>query len=120
MNGYTKKFTPKRGSQKEHDQLVANILLALGSSNMCRVWENKTGAAFRDGVMIRYGLVGSADILGLMRNGRFLAIEVKSGAAQQGSQQVKFMEMVQRFNGVYLLCRSVEDAVIQVKKHCET
>jgi hypothetical protein len=80
------------------------------------VWEHKTGAAWRDGKLIHYGLVGSPDIIGFMRNGMFLGIEVKSGNAVQSPQQIKFMNAAQRFNSIYLLCRSSEDAVNNVKR----
>ena len=62
-----------------------------------------------NGHMIRYGLVGSCDILGICRGGRFLGIEVKTGSGRLRKEQEAFRDMIQRFGGLYILARSLED-----------
>lgn len=90
------------------------ILLALGAHPACRIWRMNTGALPdpRTGRIIRFGIPGLADILGMLRpSGRFLAIEVKSATGRQSTQQQAFQRMVESCGGLYVLARSVDDAV---------
>lgn len=93
--------------------LVQSILLALGSRDDCRVWRNNTGKLPdpRTGRWVTFGLRGSADILGLLRGGRFLAVECKTRTGRLSPEQCSFRDMVLRLGGCYVVARSVEDAV---------
>jgi hypothetical protein len=62
-----------------------------------------------DGRRIRFGFVGCSDIIGQMRDGRFLAIEVKRLGGNPTEAQVEFLSRVQRANGVAFVARSVAD-----------
>ncbi len=104
----------EKSDARGHANLVKQILIACGSRQDCRLWSNQTGVARaldHDGI-IRFGLVGSSDILGIGNRGVFLAIEVKTGKAKQSKEQVAFMNMVAKFGGYYLVARSVEDVTI--------
>lgn len=74
-------------------------------------WNHPTGMAwFKNGTPVRYGLVGSSDIVGMTGTGQFLGIETKhrvTGAQRAG--QVKFQRAVEKRGGIYVLARSVED-----------
>ena len=63
-----------------------------------------------------YGLKGSADILGILKDGRFLAIEIKTGKAKQSAVQKNFGAMIQKFGGVYMVCNSSKEALNKVKQ----
>jgi hypothetical protein len=92
--------------------LVSAVLLALGQRTDLRVWRQNTGALKdSNGRLVRYGLVGSGDISGILAGGRRLEIECKVGKGRQSEHQRAFGEMIQRYGGVYLVVRSVEDAV---------
>ena len=78
------------------------------------VWPHPTGAAYREGQLIRYGLLGSADIIGLVKGGKFVAIEVKTGRGMQEPQQRTFEAKVKVLGGQYFVARSVADAVLFV------
>ena len=97
--------------RENHDRLVKLILVALTETNLCRVWEQPTGAAYRDNQLIRYGVVGSADISGILKNGKRLEIEVKTGKAVQSDRQINFMRMINNMGGHYYVARSVKGAV---------
>ena len=97
------------GSTEEHQELVKKILIKFGSGSDYRLWPNNTGKAFRGGRLLSFGLKGSADIMGLRKDGRLVAIEVKTGKAKQNKDQINFMNMVRSFNGIYILARSVEE-----------
>jgi len=62
----------------------------------------------------KYGLVGSADIMGILDGGRLLCIEIKSGSARQSKVQKNFGAMVTKFGGVYIVARSAEEALEKV------
>ena len=96
----------------EHE-IQQRILLAIGARRDIRVWRNQTGA-LPDvrGRLVRFGLVGSSDILGVMAPaGRILAIEVKSPTGRQTESQHNFQRMVESMGGLYILARSVEDVI---------
>jgi hypothetical protein len=95
--------------------LVKAIILALNQSSFGRFWEQPTGAAFRDQSMVKYGLVGCADITGLTTFGIRAEIEVKTGQAQQSDQQKNFEFMIKKYKGIYFVARSVEDALQQIQ-----
>lgn len=98
--------------------IVKAILARLGRDPRVRIWRSNTGA-FKDatGRLVRYGLPGSADITGIMRRGgRRLEIEVKTATGKQSPQQVLFQRMVEGWGGVYILARSVDEAVIGVER----
>ncbi len=65
--------------------------------------------AYRKGRPIRFGLVGSGDILGITRGGIFLALEIKTGQARQTEKQRAFEEMILKYCGIYRLIRTIAD-----------
>ena len=58
---------------------------------------------------IRYGFPGCADIIGQLKDGRFLAIEVKSAVGRATAAQDAFMKRVATFGGVAGVVRSTGD-----------
>lgn len=73
-------------------------------------WRNNTGSyKTPEGRFIRYGHVGSADILGILPDGRFLAVECKTPEGRQRKQQKVFQSMIERNGGVYVIARSTAD-----------
>lgn len=98
-----------------HSDLVNEILLAVGGLPYVRCWKNSTGTAKSfSGNVIRFGLEGSSDIIGILQNeeniGLFLGLEIKTGNATQNKHQKNFQAMVEKMGGLYKVCRSVEDA----------
>lgn len=69
-------------------------------------WRNNTGMGRK---YVYFGLKGSADILGILPDGRFLAIECKSATGKQSPEQIVFQDNVNANNGLYILARSVDD-----------
>lgn len=77
-------------------------------------WRNNSGAvvagtgAHRR--FIRYGLVGSSDILGVLPpSGRMLAVELKQKSGRLTEHQRHFLDTVSAAGGVALVVRSVEE-----------
>lgn len=102
------KLTNTNSKYLEHQKLVHEILLVLGALPHIRLWKNVVG--FDQFRSIKYGLKGSADILGIVApEGKFLAIEVKTGHAKQSKDQQAFQAMVEKMGGIFILARSVID-----------
>ena len=83
------------------------ILLRYGTDPRMRIWRNSVG--YDEGHHVKYGLPGSADILGILKGGRMICIEVKSATSRQSEQQVAFQRMIEAHGGLYILARSVSD-----------
>lgn len=103
----TKKSHDRR---QAHDALVDNIILTLSRMGIM-AWQHKTGVATIKGRIVKYGLIGSSDIVAIMRNGMFWGIEVKTGSAKQEPQQKLFEMAVKRRNAHYTVARSIDDVI---------
>ena len=97
---------------KSERNIQALILMALSEAG-CLVWRQDTGAyKAPDGRLIRYGLCkGSSDVIGLAKDGRFLAVEVKTATGRVRPEQETFIAAVRRAGGRAGVARSVGDAV---------
>ena len=76
-----------------------------------RVFRNNVGMAWdKRGIPIRFGLtVGSADLIGMTKTGRFLSIEVKTTTGRVTDEQHAWASMVNAMGGLAIIARSVED-----------
>lgn len=110
-------------------RLMHQIMLALSEAG-CTVWRNNVGMGWlgnvihkagqqvtlTDARMQPYGLcVGSADILGIAPDGRFLAVEAKTATGRVSKEQQTFIDAVRRNGGIAGIARSVEDALELVR-----
>jgi hypothetical protein len=81
-------------------------------------WRNNTGAA-RMGNSRRYvhfGFPGSSDILGVLPDGRFLAVEVKKNKGRLRKEQKYFLSRIRECGGVAFVARAVEDVQRKLKE----
>jgi len=90
-------------------RLQNEILRAFGTKRWMRLWRANTGVAQIGSRVVRFGVPGQADLTGILPDGRRLEIEVKSDGGRQTEDQSNFQRMIERFGGVYVLARSVED-----------
>ena len=79
-------------------------------------WQNQTGAAWRDGRLLKYGKKGSGDILVLLPTliaGRVYGVhgevECKTGGASQNKGQRIHMRVVRQNGGVYVVAHTPEE-----------
>ena len=73
-------------------------------------WRNSTGAIrLGPGRFMRFGKVGSSDILGLLPGGRFLAIECKAPGGRLSPEQVEFLERIRGLGGFAIVAKSFKD-----------
>lgn len=74
-------------------------------------WRQNVGVGVAPGQrVIRFGVPGMADIGGVYR-GRHIEIEVKTDTGRQSEQQRRWERAVTRAGGVYVLARSIDDAL---------
>jgi hypothetical protein len=69
--------------------------------------------------VIRMGVAGCADLTGIVTIsgiGIRLEIEVKTQKGRQSDQQIRFEKMVRDRGGIYILARSVDDAILQLEE----
>ena len=106
---------PRRKAHDSEGEVQAAVLIAVGSLEGAHFWRNNTGA-FHDGKrLIRYGQVGSADVLGCYR-GRFVAIECKARRGRLSADQRAWRSAVVAAGGVYIVAKgaSADDAAFDV------
>jgi hypothetical protein len=85
------------------------ILRAFGTLPGLRLWRTNVGVARMGQRVVSFGIRGQADLTGIVPDGRRLEIEVKTATGRQTAEQKAFQDMIERFHGVYILARSVED-----------
>lgn len=91
-------------------QLQNLILLNFATRRDMRLWRANAGVArMGPNRVVRFGVPGQADLSGILPGGIRLEIEVKSAIGKQAEDQKNFQNMIERFGGVYVLARSVDD-----------
>ena len=85
------------------------IIKYLSTLRWLRFWRQNTGVATFGNRRVRFGLVGQADISGILPDGRRLEIEVKSEKGKQTREQAWFQAVINKHGGLYILARSVEE-----------
>lgn len=85
------------------------ILREFGTRADMRLWRANAGTARMGDRVVRFGVVGQADLTGILPNGRRLEIECKSPNGFQSPEQKAYQAMIEKFYGVYILARSVDD-----------
>jgi len=82
------------------------------------VWRANTGVAMLRGAggsmrPVSFGQPGTADIIGIMRGGKWIAVEAKRpgsrGKLEKGSQQEAFRDVMQAMGCLYILATSIDD-----------
>jgi hypothetical protein len=63
------------------------------------------------GRFVRFGWKGCSDLLGMMRDGRLLAVECKAPGGKMRAEQAEFLSLVRRFGGVAFVARDCRDVL---------
>lgn len=78
----------------------------------CLAWRCNVGAFVGEyrgrRRVVRFGIKGMADILGILPGGRFLAVECKLGKNKLTTEQTEFHLAIDRQGGVVMVARDVE------------
>lgn len=99
-------------------RLMDSIMLALCDGTDTILERNNCGMAWmRNGAPVKFGVgsPGGADLVGVFRcgDGRGLAVyvEIKTPTGRQSPEQRTYEQKITRYGAVYVLLRSVEDAL---------
>lgn len=85
---------------------IRQILYIRNNSGVARP-ERKDGTKG----FVKFGAVGSADIIGCLPGGRFFAIECKAGRGKLTPAQVEFQRKTIREGGLHIVAYRVEDVI---------
>ncbi len=101
--------TPRTNDHKEAAALV-EVLKALRAHPAVSWAERQnTGSTRIGGRFIRFGWPGCADILGQLRDGRFLAVEVKGPTGKLRPEQSVFLERINGAGGMGFMAHDLRD-----------
>ena len=67
--------------------------------------------------VFRAGFRGCSDILGMLRGGRWLAVEVKRPGKQPTDDQRTFLDAVNRGGGLGFVARSIADCELELEPY---
>ena len=85
--------------------LTINLIYEIGG----RAWRNNTGAAYRNQRLIKYGEVGSGDVIGFLPDGLFISVEIKTLNDSTSAEQIEFIEQVRAVGGVAFIAAQIKD-----------
>ena len=93
------------------ETVIKKRIMAECSKHGAVVWINSTGSGFMDsGHYVKYGLCkGSSDLIGITKDGRFLAIEVKQPGRYPTREQILFIEFIRKMGGLAGVARKESD-----------
>ena len=96
----------------ESEVLKAILELLARHPAVCFAHRQTVGAYKIGPRTIRYGMPGSADISGMLKDGRRLEIEVKRAGVKTASVlQLKYLNKINKYNGVGILASDVETVI---------
>jgi len=112
-----KRAPAKPSGEPTESQILKSIMMLLKRHpRVAQVWRQNSGTfqeRNRDG-SVRYIRAntqkGMSDIMGILKDGRTLAIEVKSRTGRMRPGQEEFLQTIRQAGGVAGVCRSVDDA----------
>ena len=101
---------PKRSNDRRESAALVEVLKAL-RAHPAVVWCERmnSGAAKVGNRFIRFGWPGCPDVLGQLRDGRFLAVECKSPTGRLRPEQAVFLERIRASGGVGFVARDCRD-----------
>ena len=109
----------KRTNSKPEASALIEVLKALRAHPLVSWCERQnSGAAKVGNRFIRFGWPGCSDVIGQMRDGRFLACEVKAPRGKLRPEQAVFLSQVTAAGGVGFMahdCRDVHRELNQLK-----
>ena len=109
----TESKKPRRKYRTSEKALRDAILQYLNFKGVY-AWKQNTGAMYLEGRFIRFAAPGMPDIIGIMPDGRFLAVETKA-TGRVTAHQKAFLDNVRQRGGIAILAYSVDDVARAVE-----
>lgn len=103
---------PKRTHDRKEGAALVEVLKALRAHPLVSWAERQnSGAANVGGRFIRFGWPGCPDVIGQLRDGRFLGCEVKNPTGKLRPEQSVFLERIRSSGGVAFMARDCRDVL---------
>jgi len=110
---------PKRTNNRPESAALVEVLKAL-RAHPAVVWAERmnSGAAKVGNRFIRFGFTGCPDVLGQLRDGRLLGVEVKSPTGKLRPEQAIFLDRIRGAGGVAFMARDCPDVLRELGHSC--
>ncbi|MDO9011201.1 MAG: VRR-NUC domain-containing protein [Gallionella sp.] len=107
----------ERKNAKPEAGALREVLKAL-SAHPAIAWCERmnSGAAKIGNRFVRFGWTGCPDVIGQLRDGRFIGVEVKSSTGKLRPEQVIFLERIRCAGGVAFMARDCLDVMQELDK----
>lgn len=102
---------PRNGQRAELSEIeIQRAVLELLQWHPRVAWAHRmnTGGAVLNGRTVLYGFKGCADILGQLKTGELLAVEIKRASQDLSKEQLEFLELVAKCHGLAIIACSHE------------
>ncbi len=108
---------PKRTNDKPEAAALSEVLLAL-RAHPAVVWCERmnSGAAKVGNRFIRFGFKGCPDVLGQLRDGRLLGVEVKAPKGKLRTEQAFFLARINTAGGIGFVARDCRDVIRELNQ----
>jgi hypothetical protein len=101
---------PKRTNDRPEAAALVEVLKALRAHPAVAWAERQNSGAVRVGArFVRFGWPGCPDVLGQLKDGRLLGVEVKAPKGRASPAQVEFLERIRAAGGVAFIARNCKD-----------
>jgi len=109
--------SPKRKNAKPEAAALREVLQAL-TAHPAVAWVERmnSGAAKVGNRFIRFGWTGCPDVLGQLKDGRLLGVEVKAAKGKLRPAQTIFLERICRAGGVAFMARDCLDVMRELDR----
>ena len=108
-------IAPRRHHSRPEAAALVEVLRAL-EHHPAVAWVRRmnSGVARIDGRRIEFGWPGAPDLIGMTKDGRTIACEVKGPDGRLRPEQTRFLEMVNAHGGIGFVARSCKDVFAEL------
>jgi hypothetical protein len=108
---------PRKLDRKEAAALL-EVLQALRTHSLVAWVERMNSGAARMGArFVRFGWPGCPDVLGQLKDGRLLGVEVKGPTGRLRPAQIIFLERIRAAGGVAFVARDCRDVLRELENY---
>ncbi|MCX7698803.1 MAG: VRR-NUC domain-containing protein [Candidatus Goldbacteria bacterium] len=101
-----------------YEKDIQRDILSFLRLNKIFCWKNNNVGIYKKetGSYIPSQIQGISDIIGILPDGRFLAIEIKREGGKLTDKQIEFLNNIKKNNGLTIIAYSVKDVVEKLQE----